>query len=229
MDVLITGSSRGIGLAVAKEFLQHGDRVLLTGRDPERLRSTRASLDGDIISVVADLSTEDGVRLIQEAAATNSFNPNVIVLCAGVYHEGSIEDATSEEILEQINVNLVSQILLVKALAQCIRQNATRIIIVGSTASFGSYVTGPIYGITKWALRGLAENLRDEFRSSGVGVTIIHPGPTWTDLWDGADISRNRLLEPSDIAIAVWSMSLLSKQAVVEEMIIRAVGGDIIE
>jgi NADP-dependent 3-hydroxy acid dehydrogenase YdfG len=125
-----------------------------------------------------------------------------------------------------MRVNLLSQIGLIQEVRDDLITGTGRIVIIGSTAALEPYAYGPVYGITKWALRGLAENLRAELRPHKVGVTLLHPGGTWTDLWEGVDLPRERLLEPSDIARLVATMLELSPQAVVDELIIRPIEGD---
>jgi short-subunit dehydrogenase len=87
----------------------------------------------------------------------------------------------------------------------------------------------PTYGIAKWGLRGFALNLRHELRDDGIGVTFLSPGGTLTDMWAGEDLPPNRLLEPTDVALMVAAITELSSQAVVDEIVLRPMLGDIHE
>lgn len=227
MNVLVTGGSRGIGFAIAEELAKAGHELALVGRDPDNLATASQSLGASVKLVVqADLSQVEGPKNVKAAATGCGFKPSVLILSAGTYHEELLLDASAAHINEQFQVNILSQIALVQEFKDDLRATGGRVIIIGSTAAFEPYAYGAVYGITKWAVRGFAENLRAELRADKVGVTLLHPGATWTDLWAGVELPRERLLEPSDIAIMVASMLRLSPQAVVDEMIIRPVEGD---
>ena len=105
------------------------------------------------------------------------------------------------------------------------RQKHANDVIIGSTAAYSSYSV-PTYSIAKFALRGLATNLRKELMRENIGVTFLSPGGTLTDMWADVEVPPNRLLEPHDIAKLVDSIFDLSPQAVVEEIIIRPMLGE---
>jgi short-subunit dehydrogenase len=90
-----------------------------------------------------------------------------------------------------------------------------------------AYPMGGSYSIAKFALLGFSKVLREELKPKGIKVTAIMPGATWSDSWQGVDLPYERLMQPSDIAQMVWSASQLSPAAVVEDIIIRPLLGDL--
>lgn len=227
MDVLVSGGSRGIGFAIAEELARRGHRLALTARDPARLDAAKQHLGAAVVlTVAADLANPGAARRVGDALQTEGFRPAVLILSAGAFHEEPLLDASRAHIEEQMRINLLSQIELAQQFSADLIAAKGRVVIIGSTAAFEAYAYGAIYGITKWALRGFAENLRAELRPHKVGVTLLHPGGTWTDLWEGVELPRERLLEPHDIAMLVATMLELSPQAVVDELIVRPIEGD---
>ena len=96
-----------------------------------------------------------------------------------------------------------------------------------SVASILAYPNGGSYSISKFALLGFSKVLREELKTQGIKVTAILPGATWSDSWQGVDFPEDRLMQASDIALAVWSAYNLSRAAVVEELLIRPQLGDL--
>jgi NADP-dependent 3-hydroxy acid dehydrogenase YdfG len=96
-----------------------------------------------------------------------------------------------------------------------------------SIASLGAYPGGGSYSISKFALLGFTKNLRRELQPHGIKVTAILPGAAYTDSWKESGVSEQRLMEADDIAKVIYNATLLSPQAVVEEIIIRPQLGDL--
>ena len=185
-----------------------------------------------MVTFPCDLADKTSGDAIATAIRKYEIVPDVLVLNAGVYLEGDLDpprlsDAPFSIFEETLKVNCFSVLRCVQALIDDLRKGAgKRIVIIGSTASHEAYHFGPSYGVSKWATRGLAINLREELKPLGIGVTLINPGGTLTDLWAGEELPPKRLLEPSDIGKVVKMCLELSEQAVVEEVIIRPMLGD---
>jgi NADP-dependent 3-hydroxy acid dehydrogenase YdfG len=96
-----------------------------------------------------------------------------------------------------------------------------------STASIKAYPNGGSYCISKFALLGMTKVLREELKEHNVKVTAILPGATLTDSWKGTDVPENRFIKPTDIAETIWNAYLLSKNTVIEEILIRPQLGDL--
>jgi short-subunit dehydrogenase len=104
---------------------------------------------------------------------------------------------------------------------------AGHIFTICSIASLAAYPNGGAYSISKYALLGFTKNLRMELQPHGIRVTAIIPGAVYTDSWRGSGVSEQRIMEAEDIAKMIYSTTLLSPQAVVEEIVIRPQLGDL--
>ena len=230
---LITGGSRGIGFAIAKNLAPHATELFLTARDERQLKEAAATIESDVqcqvhYQPVDHSHPEAAATVTAKWLSDYSSSLDVLVLNAGFYVEGSLEKISKENFTENMNVNFSVNLYLVQAFLPLLKKGVNpRIIIIGSTAAYEPYTGLPTYGVAKWALRGYAINLRKELMADGIGVTFIAPGGTLTSMWDGEDIPKGRLLDPDDVGRIVAATLTLSAQAVVEEVILRPMLGDL--
>lgn len=234
MDVLITGGSRGIGRAIAEELVGAGHRVMIVARNAPQLQSAVSELtkggEREPLGCQCDVANAADRRRLVETCKASSFTPSVLVLNAGTFFEGTLSESRPEDFAATMQVNLDACYHLVQAFVGSMSEDSrSRIILIGSTAAYEPYPLGPLYGVSKWALRGYAVNLRKELRPRRIGVTFVAPGGTWTDLWKGEPLPDDRLMLPSDVGRLVRTVLELSPQAVVEEVIVRPMLGDIHE
>ena len=229
MLALVTGGSRGIGKAIAMQLAQSGHDLFLVAKETEGLHKAAEEIDAQTgkkpLWYACDLRDRDAISVFLRD--TPNIRPDVVVLCAGTFLEGSLSEGSLEAFNETLQVNLVANYQLIQGFVpRMVGLSKPRIVLIGSTAALESYHFGPLYGVSKWALRGFAQNLRAELKCKAIGVTLVNPGGTWTDLWAGEDLPPDRLLVPSDVASMVVAAISLSKQAVVEEIILRPMLGD---
>ncbi|HEY9116397.1 MAG TPA: SDR family oxidoreductase, partial [Roseivirga sp.] len=131
--------------------------------------------------------------------------------------------------LEQmIETNLYSAYHLTRALLGGMKERKDgHIFTTGSIAGFTAYANGGSYAISKFALLGFTKCLREELKEFGIRVTSILPGATYTASWEGVDLPKSRFMRAQDIAEAIYACHALSKQTVVEEIVLRPQLGDI--
>lgn len=227
---LVTGGSRGIGYAIAKALDDRGWGLFLVNRDPARSASA-TTLENVIGNLSLDLGAgESAAVAVRSSVQQVTPKLDLVVLNAGIFIEEPLTEVDSSSFQRNMNVNLDANVFLARELLPLLRRGTKpRIIVIGSTAAYEAYPLVPTYGIAKWALRGFALNLRHELMSERIGVTLLSPGGTLTDMWAGEDLEPNRLLRPEDIAQLVVSITELSEQAVVEEVVVRPMLGDIHE
>jgi short-subunit dehydrogenase len=231
----ITGASRGIGKAIAQSIAPMCSHLFVAakseGSATTAAKAIRDEAGCEVHHMWGDLVNGRAFgNRARDLVASVTDHLDVLVLNAGYYVEGTLSSIADEDFERNMLVNCHSAHYVVSSLLPLIRQSASgRIVIIGSTAGYEPYPLVPTYGIAKWGLRGYALNLRKELMSDNIGVTFISPGGTLTDMWAGSDIEPGRLLEPSDIGKLVAATLSLSGQAVVEELIVRPMLGDIHE
>lgn len=201
-NVLITGASGGIGGAICKALLIGGHRVVGIARRTDRLPDHPAFTPETLN--LADLDA-----LPQQLNELNKRHPvDALVLCAGIGRFGALEEFSYEQIRSLIDINFTSQAFAARAfLPQMKRRPFSDVIIIGSEAALSGGRRGAVYCASKFALKGLAEALRDECAKSGVRVTMINPGMVNTGFFEDLSFSPGEApenyVEPEDVAAAV--------------------------
>lgn len=202
---LVTGASRGIGLAIAEALRGAGARVV---------RFARSLQDGrgpPFIDFRCDVTDEGTVREAVGRLTSEIGVPDIVVNNAGTFLIKPLVETTARELLEQLTVNTAGPfIMLRQLLPHLTRRGSGRIVTIGSIADHRILPGNAAYGASKHALRALHEVLLEELAGTGVRATLISPGATDTRLWDSIDPNRRRdlparasMLRPEDIAEAV--------------------------
>ncbi len=229
-NVLITGGSRGIGKAIGYELVNSQHNVLLVAKNKDNLAEAQNEIfektkcEPQVFQ--CDLENKEEIASLYQYC-TKYFNPDILVLNAGIYIEGNLTDSDPNDFRKLLEINLISAFNVVETFISSLReQKKARIIIIGSTTSIDAFISGAMYGVSKWAIKGYAHNLRKELKNDRIGVTLITPGGTLTDIWADDDVEENRLLQPSDIGKIVDLVLKLSNQSVIEDIIIRPMLGD---
>lgn len=232
MKVIITGASKGIGKAIAQQFAAAGHTLFLCSRGSKTLYDTVAMLQTNypqctVKAKVVDLRVKEEVKEFS-AWCLASGVPDIVINNAGQFVPGSIYEE-GEGVLEQmIEVNLYSAYHLTKILLpSMIAAKRGHIFNICSIASLHAYANGGSYSISKFALLGFSKNLREELKPHGIKVTAVCPGATLSASWDGFEADPKRIMEADDVAQMVYASSLLSPQAVVEDIIMRPQWGDL--
>jgi len=233
MNAVITGASRGIGKATARIFALHGYDLYLTSRNEGNLLQTIEELKKDFPNISIDgkafnLGKKQDAQLLGQWINTNADTVDILVNNAGNFIQGDVSNEPDGALEEMMEVNLYSAYHLTRAvLPKMMATKTGHIFTLCSIASLGAYPGGGSYSISKFALLGFTKNLRRELQPHGIKVTAIIPGAAYTDSWKDSGVSEQRLMEADDIAKVIYNATLLSPQAVVEEIIIRPQLGDL--
>ncbi|MGV9214474.1 SDR family oxidoreductase [Micromonospora sp. RB23] len=181
---LITGGAAGIGAATAERLLRRSHRVAVTGRDPERLARFAAGADaGQRLAVIpADAAEPAAVERAVRTTVERFGRLDTVIANAGMATFDAVDDGNPQGWREMILVNVLGPALLVRAALPSLRRTRGRIILVGSLAGLVA-THGNLYGATKWAVTGLAENVRLMVAGDGIRVTLIAPGRVDTSFW----------------------------------------------
>lgn len=238
MNVIITGASRGIGKAIAEIFAANGHALYLCSKNEVALYKTMEELlnkyPGTKIKAKArDLSKKEETDNFGQWLLDNGMSVDVLVNNAGNFLPGSIYNEEAGVLEEMIAVNLYSAYHLTrKLLPAMMKQNPAsgsrgHIFNMCSIASLSAYENGGSYSISKFAMNGFSQNLREELKAHHIKVTAVFPGAVLTDSWGDYDNSTNRIMEAGDIARMIYAAAQLSPQACVEEIVIRPQLGDL--
>jgi len=232
--VLITGSSRGLGLAMAEEFGRRGARIVLTARDPEELERARALLvergvaagPDEVLALAADLrNAEEAERLIQRV--TNTWGQiDVMVNNASVITVGPIENQTLKDFRDVMDANFFTGLHCTLAvLPQMLARREGTIVNI---ASIGGKVAVPHllpYSASKFAVLGFSEGLHAELRQKGVHVLTVCPGLMRTGSHVNALFSGDAEKEYRWFSLGATTPGLSTSARSAARKIVRAVIG----
>lgn len=179
---VITGANSGIGLATAKVFLKEGAKVVLSGRRKEALEAAAKQLEGDFITVIADVSSDDDNKNLIQTAVEKYGNIDILYLNAGVAPTTPSTEITSEHYDEVFNINVKGPMIAVKEALPHINDGGT-ILFTSSVVSQKGFEGLGVYSASKGAIRSYARVLTSELKSRGIRVNSIAPGPIETPIY----------------------------------------------
>jgi NADP-dependent 3-hydroxy acid dehydrogenase YdfG len=233
-NVLITGGSSGIGLAVARLFLAEGARLAITGRDADKLRRAAEGLKSPerVTTHSADLAVAEEARQTVEAATAKLGRIDILVNNAGInIKQRSFRELTPETWQQVIRANLDSAFYCIHAvLPQMLKRRDGIIVNVSSVSGKrAGPLGGTAYSASKFGMSALGIGLAAEEKDSGIRVSNIYPGEVNTPILDQrpqqvSDEQRQRMLQPDDIARAVLFVATLPPHVSVPELVIKPTG-----
>jgi short-subunit dehydrogenase len=232
-NAIVTGASQGIGKAIAEKLLSEGFSLAICSRHEHKLRLLEDEWNekyptASIISYSADLSNKEEVMAFADTVLSNFEEIDILINNAGNYFPGTIAEEPAGLLETMIGINLYSAYHLTRKILPVMKsEHSGHIFNMCSIASLKAYPNGGAYSISKYALLGFSENLREELKEYGIKVTAVCPGATYTPSWEGSDVPPGRIMEAADIAAMVWSAYNLSAQANVETIVLRPVKGDL--
>lgn len=223
MQVVLTGASGGIGRAIAQRLDAAGARLLLVGRNEEKLGRLMTELEGNShVAVVADIGSQEGRRhLQQQCELLVPDGISLLVNCAGVNDFGLFEDQSQATIAETIGINLISPMLICQDLLPMLRRRGeAQIVNIGSTFGSIGYPGFSAYCASKFGLRGFTESLRRELADTGIQVSYIAPRATQTDLNSDRIVAMNNELGTvmdSPALVADQVMRVINKRSRIDQ------------
>lgn len=186
---LITGSSRGLGHALARAALAAGHRVVATARRPEDLAALVEAHGDHVRPVALDVTDPASARAAVQEAVRAFGRLDIVVNNAGYGNVGAIEDMSDEDFRAQIETNFFGVANVTRAALPVLREQRGGHVI--QISSIGGRVGSPglgAYQSAKWAVEGFSEVLAKEVAPLGIKVTIVEPGGFRTD-WAGASMT----------------------------------------
>ncbi len=190
MIVFITGASSGFGAEMARKFIQHGHKVVVTGRRQDRLNALATELGPAVHSIVMDVTSKTSINTALAALPQEWQNIDVLINNAGLaLGIEPAQDASLEDWETMIDTNCKGLVTMTRqVLPGMIARGRGTIINIGSTAGAYPYPGGNVYGATKAFVEQFTLNLRADLVGTGVRATNIAPGLT-----GGTEFSNVRL------------------------------------
>ncbi len=235
--ILITGAGKGIGRAIALEFAARNGKnfkpeLFLVSRTASDLAAIRKICEkaGVPCEVLAgDLASSKTIDKVYAEATKKFGKVDCLINNAGVGTFADIEDLTEKDYDHVMNTNLKSVFLITRKVFETMRKKKSgHLYFITSTAAEKPYDGGALYCMSKFGQKGFVEVMRLAARKCNVRVTNVMPGPVETPMWgELGPKMRHRMMQPEDIAKAVVDSYLLPERTVVEEIVLRPVGGDL--
>ena len=226
-NVLISGSTRGIGWAIATKLADEGASVIVTGRG----KTAPSKLSPNMIYFQVDFSKYENIAKFREQLKSNGISIDILINNAGNtivkdFKDMSIEDFDTVNDLNYRSVFAITRLFLDDLIA-----NKGGIVNILSIAVTDIFKGNSLYAASKSAVSTMMKVLREELREDGVDVVNVYPGATSTDLWsdDLRKEHEHRMMKPEDIAKAILPAidAITENRTTIEEIVLRPKQGNI--
>jgi 3-oxoacyl-[acyl-carrier protein] reductase len=222
---LITGASRGIGLAIASRLGRMGASVAICARKREAVEGAAAALRDQgvrVLPIVADVTRTDDIERMIEEASGQLGEIEILVNNAGIGIFGPFHERSEADWDAVLGTNLKAMFLTGRAIAsRMIRLGRGHIINISSLASKSAFPGGAIYCASKWGLMGLSACMAEDLRAHGIRVSVICPGSVATEFSAHAGRDPRTLLQPEDVAHAVAMVVTQREGSFISEIDVR--------
>lgn len=225
---VVTGASRGIGLAIASALGGAGARVALVARSSAELERLAAELGGGAIGLACDVtdlaSVQAALRRLRERYGADA--PDVLVNNAGFFSVQPLERTSPDTFARTLGVNLAAPFVFAHAVLPAMKaRRRGHLVTIGSVADHVAFPGNAAYAASKYGLRGLHEVMRVELRGTGVRTTLVSPGSVDTELWSAENLAaradippRSQMLDVRAVADAVLYAITQPDAVTVEEV-----------
>jgi 3-oxoacyl-[acyl-carrier protein] reductase len=232
MNIWITGASRGIGRAITERLLIDGHSVAVSARNREQLDTIHPEGTDHtvLLRVPLDVTEPGDVMRSVEYIIKQFGSIDVFIGNAGVTRFKTIEETSLEELDEIIDTNLKGTAYCIKSvLPHMLERRNGWIISTISVTAYKVFTKSGVYAASKSGLLSFLNVLREEVRDKGIRVTSLVPGAVHTDMWPEKilDTYGDRMMKASDIGAVVSSLLASPPGVMVEEIIVKPVGGDL--
>ncbi len=224
-NVLITGGSSGIGKETAKLFIANGAKVVITGRDEDKLNSVAVEIGATpLLFDISDLKLIP--QKAKEALALLEGKLDVLINNAGIGVFPVLGEITEQDLMKVYTTNVFGLTLLAQEILPVFKaQQYGNIINIGSTASLKGFARGSVYAASKFAVRGMTQSWQAELRKDNIRVCLVNPSEVTTAFADNDRKERkeeNNKLGSEDIAHTILSVVEMRDKGFVPEVTIWA-------
>ncbi len=229
---IVTGSSSGIGKAIALRFAQEGARVVVAARRLDKCEETVAQIQdsgGTAVPVQTDIADEAQVERLITGAVQRFQRIDILVNNAGLFGGRRLAETSTHAFDEVMNTNLRGTFFCCRAgFQQMKKQGGGTIINMSSVAGVQAWSGTGTYSASKHAIMALTKSLADEGRAHHIKVAAICPGGVADELVDATEEERARSekIDPFDIAETALYLACLRVQSVVHQIVVDRIGAD---
>ena len=228
---IVTGSSSGIGKAIALRFGEEGAKVVVAARRKSLCDKTAEQISnngGQAVVIETDVSIEADVEALFAKAVRHFGRVDIAVNNAGMFGGRRIAETTTKTYDQVMNVNLRGTFFCCRAAFKHMKSHGGVIINMSSVAGVQAWTGTGVYSASKHGVMALTKALAEEGRPFGIKVSAICPGGVADDLVDATpeEILRSEKISPFDIAETAVYLSTLGRFAVVPEVVVHRLGAD---
>lgn len=219
---VVTGGSRGIGLAIARAMAGEGAEVVICGRDRAALERSASLLGPRAAGVPCDVSQEQQVANLFRAVEKRLGGLDVLVNNAGIGVFGSVAELTPDQWRAVIDTNLSGTFYCSRlAIPLMKRRGGGYIINIGSLAGVNAFAGGAAYNASKFGLNGFTEALMLDVRYDNIRVSVVMPGSVETDFASSTAGRTDWKLQAEDVAQSVLNLLRLPQRALASRVEMR--------
>ncbi len=228
--ILVTGGSRGIGLAIAQRLGDEGARLVLAARKEAALRKAGEEVTGGALVVKADVTQARQVERLFKVVEQEMGRLDVLINNAGVFTYKPFLSTSFDDWRSNLDTNLTALFLCTRAALPLLRRSRSpHLVNILSVSSQHAFANCSAYTASKFGALGLTRVLREELRPLKIRVTGILPGSTNTRLTNefGFPVCRLDLIQPADIAEAVFGALAQPPRTTLEEILLMPSQGSV--
>lgn len=222
---IVTGGSKGIGLAIARSLGEMGAKISICARDKARLNQAAEELRKsgiDVLEIPADVTRAKDIASLVETTEKKLGPIDILINNAGIGRWGPVHQMSEEDYDSILDTNLKSVFLLTKAVAPgMIERNRGQIVNIASLAGKNAILGGSIYCASKWGLLGFTKSVAEDLRGHGIRVSAVCPGSVVTEFSPHTGRDSSKMLQSEDVAHAVAALVTENPRSLMSEIEIR--------
>lgn len=222
----ITGGTKGIGLAIAEAMLEEGMNVAITARNQDQLTAVANQLNSKfpdkVLAIANDVRDYQGQTAAVQAIQSKWGNVDVLIANAGLGHFASIEDLSTEQWNETIDVNLTGVFNSVKACIPSLKNSKGYIFTIASLAGTNFFAKGSAYNASKFGLVGFTQAVMMDLRNYGIRVSTIMPGSVATHFNNNIPAAKDDWkIQPEDLGQMIVDLLKINARTLPSKIEVR--------
>ncbi len=227
---VITGATSGIGKAIALELLHEECKVVLTGRNQNKIEEPileQERFSGRVTFIAADLQKDDELEFLVRKVKKTHSHIDILVHSAGIIYLGDTATTSIEKFDKLYKINVRAPYFLTQAFLENIIKHQGQIVFINSTAGLDSWANIGQYAASKHALRAWANSLRAELTGKGVKIINIFPGSTdspmqqYVQQIENKDYKPDQFLSASHLANVIVTALKVDDMTVISDIVVK--------